>query len=212
MNIRFNRKLFAILLSVIALLSIATAKDYSITAGNWQVDFKTNNTLYTEVEWDAPKYSSDLNGIYTIWLKIDPGTKAGSGVIHLREFPKPLPYGKDSLPGVIRGYFAPMNKTPILLDYLIDGTDAVIAEGWNESLGITVYGAMYPIDLDSDGFAQKAAGFISSLDKKTNFEILDSLHVEYTGSMPTQTPAPATIKIQANKVASAALHPGRMTY
>lgn len=77
-------------------------------------------------------------------------------------------------------------------DYTIDSTDAVIAEGWSDTFGRIVYAAMYPIDKNSYGSAQRAVGFISLLDKKTSFELLDSLHVEYSDSpLASQTPVTA---------------------
>ena len=133
MNIRFNRKLFAILLSVIALLSIATAKDYSITAGNWQVDFSTNDTLQTdtiESERFASKASEPSD--YLIIINKDPVVRGMVGVICLTETTERLPYDKDSLRSYVTRLNPSNNKTPILSDYLIDGTDAVIAEGWND--------------------------------------------------------------------------------
>lgn len=207
MNIRFNRKLLAILISVIALLSIATAKDYSVTAGNWQVDFSTNDTLYTETEWEAPKDNS-LGG-YTITVEREPGSKSEWSVIQLKEVINPLPFGKDSLTEQVKYYISPYNKTPILSDYLIGGKDVIVAEGWDDKLGGIRYVTIYAIDLDQYGYAHRLVGFASKMDKKSAFEILDSLHVEYTGSMPTQTPAPATIKITPESGFLAALHPGQ---
>ena len=63
MNKIFNGKFLAILIAVIALLgcSLASAKDYSATAGNWQVDFKSNETLYTNVELKEPRAVVRLN-------------------------------------------------------------------------------------------------------------------------------------------------------
>jgi hypothetical protein len=198
MNRRFNGKLLAILISVIALLSVASAKDYSVTAGNWQVDFKSNDTLYTEVIWNEPDSSSDL-GYYTIWVDEDPETVSGRGAIYLNEFTHPEPFGKDSMRGWMRRYFSPMNETPILSNYVIDGTDAAIAEGWNDLFGEIMYGAIYPIGKDSYGFAQKFIIFYSRLDRKLNFEILDSLHVEYTDSPHSQTPAPTKTNNKVNQ-------------
>ena len=48
MNRGFYGTLLAVLVTIAALSCIASAKDYSVTAGNWQVDFRTNDTLYTE--------------------------------------------------------------------------------------------------------------------------------------------------------------------
>jgi len=161
MNRRFNRNLFAILISIIALLSIASAKDYSVTAGNWQVDFKSNATLYTEVD--------DSNDDYIVWVKEDPVLTTRSGSITLFELDAPVPYGKESLKGWISLLLSSMNKTPTMSYYTIDNTDAVIAEGWVDKFGRIVHAAMYPIDKNSYGSAQRAVGFISLLDKKTNF-------------------------------------------
>lgn len=197
MNIRFNRKLFVILTTVIALLSIASAKDYSITAGNWQVDFSTNDTLYTETKWEAPKDNS-LGG-YTITVEREPGSKSEWSVIQLKEVINPLPFGKDSLPEQVKYYMSPYNKTPILSDYLIGGKDVIVAEGWDDELGGIRYVTLYAIDLDQYGYAHRLVGFASKMDKKSAFEILDSLHVEYTGSIPTQTPASTTDYNGANQ-------------
>jgi hypothetical protein len=176
--------LLAVLITCIALLTvnIVSAKDYSVTTGNWKIDFKSNDTLYTEVKWNEPADSSS-SGNYMVWVKEDPGIiSTRSGSITPLEYNTPAPFGKESLKRWMSLFFSPFNKTPILLDYTIDGKDALIAEGWNETFGRTVYGAMYPIDLNYYGTAQKSVGFLSLLDKKTNFEILDSLHVEYLGT------------------------------
>lgn len=194
MNRGFYGTLLAVIVTIAALSCIASAKDYSVTAGNWQVDFSTNDTLYTETELFAPKGSA-IQG-YVIWVKMNPKTKEQSGAIHLRESNVLAPFDKDSL---IRSYLSSMNKTPIVSDYLIDDTDAVIAEGWYEEHDQIVYGALYPVDINQDGYAQRAVGLLSFLDKNTTFEILDSLHVEYTGSMPSQTPQSTTDYNRANQ-------------
>ena len=130
MNRGFYGTLLAVLVTIAALSCIASAKDYSVTAGNWQVDFRTNDTLYTETELFAPKGSA-IQG-YVIWVKMNPKTKEKSGAIHLRESNVLAPFDKDSLRPLIRSYLSSMNKTPIVSDYFIDDTDAVIAEGWYE--------------------------------------------------------------------------------
>ncbi len=186
MNRIFSGKLLAVLIFVIALLSVAcTAKDYSVTAGNWQVDFKSNDTLYTEVD------NSNV-GYYMIWVKEDPGETTRSSSIMLFEYDNPVPFGKESLKGWMSLLLSSYNKTPTMSDYTIDNTDAVIAEGWSDTFGRIVYAAMYPIDKNSYGSAQRAVGFISLLDKKTGFEILDGLHVDYSDSpLASQTPVTA---------------------
>lgn len=91
--------------------------------------------------------------------------------------------------------------------------DAVIAEEWDDTYGGITYLTTYSIDLNQSGYAQRLVGFISKLDKRTSLEILDSLHVEYTGSMPTQTLAPTTTNDRVNQDESiiipfsAILHP-----
>jgi hypothetical protein len=171
-----HRKFLAVLIAVVALLSVnlALAKDYSVTAGNWKVDFKSNDTLYTEIKEET--------NFMSVWVKEDPGLTTRSGTIQLFEYDIPTPFGRESMKGWMSLYLSSMNKTPTISNYSIDSTDAVIAEGWDATLGRIVYGAMYPIDKDSYGSAQKVVGFISLLDRKTNFEILDSLHVEYINS------------------------------
>lgn len=193
MKRKFSGKLLAILLSVIALLSAASAKDYSITAGNWQVDFSTNETLQTDtIESERIVSKASEPSDYLIIINKDPVTKGMVGDIYLTEMTELLPYDKDSLRSYVKSLISSNNKTPILSDYLIDGTDAVIAEGWNDKLGKIEYAAMYPIDTDQNGYTSKNVNFRSYFDKKTSFEILDSLHVEYTGYMQTQTPASTT--------------------
>lgn len=202
MDRRFNRKLFAILISIIALLSIASAKDYSVTAGNWQVDFKSNDTLYTEVD-------DSNDGYYMIWVKEDPGATTRSGSIILFELDNPVPYGKESLKGWISLLLSTCNTTPTMSYYTIDNTDAVIAEGWNDTFGRIVYAAMYPIDKNSYDSAQRAVGFTSLLDKKTNFEILDSLHVEYSDSpLASQTPVTTATDYRIPTAQSASTNSG----
>jgi len=192
MNRRFSGKLLAVLISLVALLCTVSAKDYSVTAGNWQVDFKSNDTLYTDVD--------DSNDYYMIWVKEDPGLTTRSSSITLFEFDAPVPYGKESLKGWISLLLSSMNKTPTMSYYTIDNTDAVIAEGWVDKFGRIVHAAMYPIDKNSYDSAQRAVGFISLLDKKTNFEILDSLHVEYSDSpLASQTPAYTTTNNRVNQ-------------
>ena len=172
-----------IFVTVIALLgaNLASAKDYSVTAGNWQVNFRSNDTLYN-------KAVESNNGIYTIWLN---ETQTRISAIQLFEFNNPTPFGKESMKGWMHLYFAKFNETPILSDYTIDGKDALIAEGWDAKLGSIVYGAMYPIDINSYGSAQKSVGFLSWLDRKTNFEILNSLHVEHA-EYPQASQTPVT--------------------
>jgi len=197
MNRRFSGKLLAVLISLVALLCTVSAKDYSVTAGNWQVDFRTNDTLYTETKWEAPKDNS-LGG-YTITVRREPGSKSEWSVIQLKEIINPLPFGKDSLPEQVKYYISPYNKTPILSDYLIGGKDVIVAEGWDDELGGIRYVTLYAIDLDQYGYAHRLVGFASKMDKKSAFEILDSLHVEYTGSLPAQTPASTTTNNRVNQ-------------
>lgn len=198
MNRRFSGKLLAVLISLVALLCTVSAKDYSVTAGNWQVDFRTNDTLYTETERRAPE-ASMVSG-YIIWIERFPAVKESTGgFIYLSETTKSLPHDKDSVRSYVKNLISLVNTTPILSDYLIDGTDAVIAEGWDDKLGEIEYGAIYPIDIDQNGYTTRSVIFSSYLDKKTTFEILDSLHVEYTGYMPTQTSASATSYNRANQ-------------
>lgn len=177
MNNMLYRKFLAVLIAVIVLLcaNLALAEDYSVTAGNWQVDFKSNETLYTEVKEES--------NYIAIWVKEDPGMiSTRSGSIQLFEYDNPTPFGKEALKGWMSLYISSINETPNMSDYLIDGTDAVIAEGWDPKFGRMVYGAIYPIDKNTYGSAQKSVGFLSLLDRKTNFEILDSLHVKYVDS------------------------------
>ena len=61
------------------------------------------------------------------------------------------------------------------------------------------YVTLYAIDLDQYGYAHRLVGFASKMDKKSAFEILDSLHVEYTGSLPAQTPASTTTNNRVNQ-------------
>ncbi len=197
MNSMVYKAFFVVLISAIILLLNASAKDYSVTAGNWQVDFRTNDTFYTETELFAPKGSA-IQG-YVIWVKMNSKTKEQSGAIHLWESNVLAPFDKDSLRQLIRSYLSSMNETPIVSDYFIDDTDAVIAEGWYEEHDQIVYGALYPVNINQDGYAQRAVGLLSFLDKKTTFEILDSLHVEYTGSLPAQTPASTTANNRVNQ-------------
>jgi len=180
MSKTLQRKFVAISIVIIVLLSIGlvSAKDYSVTAGNWKINFKSNDTLYTEVQWIEPKDSS-TSGYYMVWVKKDPGLTTRCGSFTLFEYNTPVPFGKESLRGWMSLYLSSLNKTPIISDYSIDNTDAVIAEGWNSTFGRTAYAALYPIDINSYGSAQKAVGFLSLLDREINFEILNSLHVEY---------------------------------
>jgi|GEM_PF-5003286 len=207
MSIRFNRKLFAILISAIALLSIATAKDYSITAGNWQVDFRTNDTYYTETERRAAEDNEASD--YGIWIQKDPAGKGLGAFIILNDFAGFIPYNKDSMKSYANDTYSAIYKSPILSDYLIDGRYAAIIEGWSENVGQIGYGAIYTVD--QNGYASRAVIFNSFLDKKTTFEILDSLHVEYTGSIPTQMPASTTGYNGANQGGSTITTDGLLT-
>lgn len=192
MNKIFNRRILAVLIAVIALLSVnlVLAKDYSVTAGNWKVDFRSNDTLYTEVREES--------NFMSVWVKEDPGMiSTRSGSIQLMKYDNPTPFGQDALKGWMSLYMSSMNETPIMSDYSIDSTDAVVAEGWNTTFGRMVYGAIYPLDKNTYGSAQKSVGFLSLLDRKTNFEILDSLHVEYVDSPQTpKTPVTTTTNIE----------------
>jgi hypothetical protein len=193
-----NRRFLAIFVAVVALLSgnLASAKDYSATAGNWKVDFKSNDTLYTEVQWNEPADSSS-SGYYMVWVKEDPGTTTRSGAFSLLEYDNPVPFGKESLKGWMSLFFSTFNRTPIMSDYTIDGINALIAEGWNDTFGRIVYGAIYPIGINSYDSAQKSVGFLSLLDRETTLEILDSLHVEYVDSPQTpETPVTTTANIE----------------
>lgn len=184
MNRRGSRKFIAASVAVIALLSynFAYAKDYSVTAGNWEVNFKSNETLYTEI--------NEESNFISVLVNEDPVLTSKSGIIQLFKFDDPTPYGKEALKGWMSLYISSMNKSPIMSDYTIDNTDAVLAEGWDSTLGRTIFAALYPIDINSYGSAQKVVGFLSSLDRETNIEIVDSLHVEYAESpQATQTPA-----------------------
>lgn len=158
-----------------------SAKDYSAKVENWRITFSSDETLYTE---------SVLNDSFdTIWIKKYPDSFVKSGGLELFTYDDPIPYGKESLRGWMSLFFSSFNKTPVLSDYSIDGKDALMAEGWYAPLGQIVFGAIYPLDLNSYGSAQKVAAFISSLDQKTTLEILDSLHVEYVEPQTTQASA-----------------------
>lgn len=73
--------------------SVTSAKDYSVTAGNWHVAFSTNDTVYTKVNWNEPKNISDI-GYYTIWVNEDPGMTTRSSAIMLFNMPNPAPLQK----------------------------------------------------------------------------------------------------------------------
>jgi len=195
MNRRFYGMLLVVLLSITASLCIASAKDYSITAGNWQVDFKTNDTYYTETERRAAEDNEASD--YGIWILKDPAGKELGAYIILNDFAGFIPYNKDSMRSYANDTYSTIFETPILSDYLIDGRYAVIIEGWSENVGHIGYGAIYTVD--QNGYGSRAVIFSSYLDKKTTFEILDSLHVKYTGSLPAQTPAPTATNNRVNQ-------------
>ena len=178
----FHGKFLAVLIAVIALLSVnlVSAKDYSVTAGNWQVDFKSDETLYTSVEWKAPA-SSDDTGFYMVWVNKDPGTTSRSSSIFLYDYSPKLsaPTNRAWMEKYVYGLISAFNNTPSISDYNIDGKRALIAEGWSNEFEKFVYASMYPFDPTTDNTAQKFVGFCSNLDKKTTFEIINSIHVEY---------------------------------
>jgi len=178
----FNGKLFAVLIACIALLSVnlVSAKDYSVTAGNWQVDFKSTETLYTSAEWKAPANSDDT-GYYMVWVNKDPGTTSRTSSIFLFDYGPKLsaPTNRAWMEKYVYGLISPFNNTPSISDYIIDGKKALIAEGWTKEYEKFVYAAMYPFDPTTDNTAQKFVGFSSNLDKKTTFEIINSIQVVY---------------------------------
>jgi len=181
MNKIFNRKFLAVFITVIALLSVnlALAKDYSATAGNWQVNFKSNETLYTSVEWEAPASSEDV-GYYMIWVNKDQGTTPRTSSIFLFDYsPNSAPTNRAWMEAYASGLISGFNNTPSMSEYNIDGKRALIAEGWSNEFEKFVYAAMYPFDPTTENTAQKFVGYGSNLDKETTFEIINSIHVEY---------------------------------
>jgi hypothetical protein len=189
----FNRKFLAVSIAVIALLSgnIVLAKDYSVTAGNWQVDFKSNESLYTSVEWSPPT-SNDGTGYYMVWVNKDPGKTSRTSSVFLFDYGSKLsaPTNRAWMEKYVSDLISGFNNTPSISEYFIDGRNATLAEGWSKEFEKFTYAAMYPFDPTTDNTAQKFVGFGSNLDKKTTFEIIDSLHVEYADSpQASQTPA-----------------------
>ena len=176
-------KILAFLIVAITLSSnLALAKYYSVTAGNWQVDFKSNETLYTSVEWKAPA-NSDGVGFYMVWVKKDPETTSRTSAIFLYDYsPNSVPTNRAWMEKYVSGLISGFNNTPSISEYFIDGRKALIAEGWSKEFEKFTYAVMYPFDPTTDNTAQKFVGFNSNLDKKTTSEILDSLHVEYAAS------------------------------
>jgi hypothetical protein len=188
MNRIFNGKLLAILIAGIALLGInaVSAKDYSVTAGNWKVDFNSNDTLYTDAVWEAPKDSTST-GYYTINIKEDPGSTTRASAIVPLDLDGPIPIGRDTMDYLMNSLYTSFNKTPLISDFIIDGTNGLVAEAWANDFGRTVYGALYPIEVRSDKTTTKIVSFISLLDKNTSFEIIKSMHVEYLSTQATSS-------------------------
>lgn len=173
----------ALALVVIIMLcgSPVLAKDYSEIAGNWQVSFKSNDTLYLNSVWNEPTKDNDV-GYYTVWAKEDPGETTRSSAIELFEYDTPIPFTGESLRGWMRLFLKYFNETPIISDYAIDGKKAVLASGWDPNFGRTVWGAMYSIDIDEYGSGKRVVGILSLLDESVTREIVDSLHVQYRSS------------------------------
>lgn len=181
MNNIFRGKLLVLLIAVIALLSgnLASAKDYSVAAGNWKIDFKSNEILYTSVEFEAPT-SNDAAGYYIIWVNKDAGVTPRTSSIFLFDYsPNSAPTNRAWMEKYASSLVSGFNKTPSISEYSIDGREALIVEGWSDEYEKFVYGAMYPLDPTTDNTAQKLVGYGSNLDKETTFAIIDSLHVEY---------------------------------
>lgn len=173
---------FWIAISALLSTNIVPAKDYSVTAGNWKVDFKSNEILYTNAKLNS---LADGSEYYEVSINKDPGiTSRASSLFFWNYFNSPAPSNRAWMVKYITSLFNATNKTPTISDYSIDGQKALIAEGWSADFEKFVYGAMYPIDPTSDNTASQMVGFLSNLDKKTSFEIIDSLHVEYDENVP----------------------------
>jgi hypothetical protein len=185
MNKIFKRKILYIMIAIAALLSNnpVFAIDYSITAGNWKAEFKSNETLYTSVDWTAPESSSHAE-YFMIWIKKDPGETSRASSLFLFDYGlNSASSNKAWMEEYVSSLISGFNSSPSISEYLIDGQQALIAEGWSNQFEKFTYAAMYPFDPTKDNTAQKFVGFASNLDKETSFEILDSLHVEYNNTM-----------------------------
>jgi len=167
---------------------IVLATEYSVTVENWHVTFDANDTVYTKTQWNEPKDISN-NGYYTIWVAYDPNADmaARSSAILLFTFNNPSPVDRTWLEGYTKGLLSPFNETPLISGHTIDGEKGIVCEGWSTADGRIVYGAMYPVDPATDNTAQKFVGFISLLDRNTSYEILNSLHVEYSVKQATSS-------------------------
>jgi len=153
--------------------NLAVAKDYSANAGDWQVDFKSNDTLYTDVVWNAP--TDSMNGYYAINVKEDPGITTRAAIISILNLKYLTPVGKEIMDYYINTSFASFNETPKLSRSVIDGENIIIAEGWANNFGRMAYQAIYPLDVRSNRTTNKLASFVSLLDTKTSLEIINSI-------------------------------------
>lgn len=184
---KYEKKYVIVILILMPLLvpGIASAKDYSVTAGDWKVTFNTSTPVSTNVAWTESNGMKG-NGFFFIWIN----TSYQVSSIALLEQPEGVrvPAARKDLEEYLRAETPKELLGSPVNDFKIDGNDGLIAHGWYNELATTAYAACFPADPTPNNTATTIVQYLSFIGEKPSMEIINSLHVEYSRTGATSPP------------------------
>jgi hypothetical protein len=167
-----------IIFAALILISIGSAKEYSVIAGDWRVTFDTNTPVSTNVMWNEPSGLINFknDGYFSVWVNTSTHA-SGIGLMEL-EMDTPAPITRDYLEVYLQSLASTKLSKSDMNDYKIDGKDGLVAHKWDSEVGSAAYMAVFPVDPTIDDTATTFVEYISFIGETPSMEIINSIHVE----------------------------------
>lgn len=167
-----------IIFAALILISIGSAKEYSVIAGDWRVTFDTNTPVSTNVTWS--EHSGMKNGgFFIVWANT---SYQVSGIaLYELEMGAQAPTTRNYLESYLKSIEATELSKSDISDYKIDGKDGLVAHQWNSEQGLMAFMAIFPTDPILYDTATTFVGYYSFIGETPSMEIINSIHVERLG-------------------------------